>query len=110
MLIKRLRGEWPRPEHGPYFNLGRWGLPINLFAVVYGTIVAFEIAWPRAAVYGTAWYFRFGAYEFVGASFLIGLAYYYFVQRHKGDQVLTEHRADIPEFSTEHAPLGEMAP
>jgi len=71
MLRMRMRGEWPRAEHGPYFNLGRWGLPVNVFAVVYGTVVAFEIAWPRAAVYGTKWYFKFGAYEFIGRMMLI---------------------------------------
>jgi urea carboxylase system permease len=110
MLQRRLRGEWPRPEHGPYFNLGRWGLPVNIFAVVYGTLVAFEIAWPRAAVYGTKWYFRFGAYEFIGASFLIGCLYYFLVQRHKGDQVLAEHRAEVPALPGDRQPLGEMAP
>jgi urea carboxylase system permease len=101
MLRRRLRGEWPSAEHGPYFNLGRWGLPVNIFAVVYGTVVAFEIAWPRAAVYGTKWYFRFGAYEFIGASFIIGCLYYFLVQRRKGDQVLAEHRAETPTLPNE---------
>jgi urea carboxylase system permease len=110
MLRKRLRGEWPRPEHGPYFNLGRWGLPVNIFAVVYGTVIAFEIAWPRAVVYGSKWYFRFGAYEFIGASFLIGALYYILVQRHKGEQVLAEHRAEVPALPGDRQPLGEMAP
>jgi urea carboxylase system permease len=111
MLRKRLRGEWPRPEHGPYFNMGRWGLLVNIFAVVYGTVIAFEIAWPRAVVYGTKWYFRFGAYEFIGASFIIGCLYYFLVQRHKTDAVLTEHRADIPDPNlVEPELLGEMAP
>jgi urea carboxylase system permease len=110
MLLKRLRGEWPRPEHGPYFNLGRWGLPVNIFAVVYGTVIAFQIAWPRSVVYGTHWYFRFGAYEFIGASFLVGCLYYFLVQRHKQDDVLADHRAVVPEFSTTHPALGEMAP
>jgi urea carboxylase system permease len=110
MLVRRLRGEWPRPEHGPYFNLGRWGLPINLFAVVYGTLVAFEIAWPRAVVYGTKWYFRFGAYEFIGASFVIGLVYYLLVQRHKGDSILESHRAGGGQPLGPPAPRGETAP
>jgi urea carboxylase system permease len=110
MLSRRLRGEWPRPEHGPYFNMGRWGMPVNLFAVVYGTVVAFEIAWPRAAVYGTKWYFRFGAYEFIGASFIVGCLYYFLVQKHKGAQVLAEHRAEVPTLPGERMPLGEMAP
>jgi len=61
-------------------------------------------------VYGSKWYFRFGAYEFVGASFIIGCLYYFLVQRHKGDQVLDEHRAEIAEFSSERVHLGEMAP
>ena len=37
MLIRRLRGDWPRPDHGSYFSLGRWGLPVNIAAVAYGT-------------------------------------------------------------------------
>ena len=110
MLRKRMRGEWPRPEHGPYFNLGRWGLLVNVIAVVYGAVIAFEIAWPRAAVYGTKWYFRFGAYEFIGASFIIGCLYYFLVQKRKGDVVLDEHRADVPALPGEHVHLGEAAP
>jgi amino acid transporter len=108
MLRMRMRGEWPRAEHGPYFNLGRWGMPVNVFAVVYGTVVAFEIAWPRAAVYGTKWYFKFGAYEFIGASFIVGCLYYFLVQRNKSDAVLAEHRAETPTIPT--PAMGEMAP
>jgi urea carboxylase system permease len=108
MLWRRLHGEWPRAEHGPYFSLGRWGLPINLFAVIYGAVVAFEIAWPRAAVYGTKWYFRFGAYEFIGASIIIGTLYYFLVQRRMPPEVLAEHRAAVPTLPRER--LGEAAP
>jgi urea carboxylase system permease len=107
MLVRRLRGEWPRAEHGPYFNMGRWGLGVNILAVVYGTLVAFEIAWPRTAVYGTGAY-RFGAYIFVGASAIIGGAYYLLVQRHKSDSILESHRADAAP-STPRT-MGEMAP
>ncbi len=109
MLYRRLRGEWPRPEHGPYFNLGRWGLPVNIFAVVYGTLTAFQIAWPRAAVYGTKWYFRFGAYEFIGGMALIGLAYYLLIQRHKGGAILDSHRAAVEE-QIGPAHMGDVAP
>jgi urea carboxylase system permease len=109
MLVRRLRGQWPRPEHGPYFNLGRWGLLVNAFAVIYGTLIAFEIAWPRAAVYGTKWYFKFGAYEFIGASFIVGALYYFLVQTRKPVEVLAEHRADTPAASIP-APLGDAVP
>jgi urea carboxylase system permease len=109
MLIKRLRGEWPRPGHGPYFNMGPFGLIVNIFAVLYGSVIAFEIAWPRAVVYGTHWYFRFGAYEFVGASFIIGCLYYFLVQTHKSPEVLAEHRADVPVPSIA-TPVGDAFP
>jgi urea carboxylase system permease len=109
MLARRLRGDWPRPEHGPYFNLGRWGMLVNVVAVVYGAIVAFQLAWPRAAVYGTKWYFRFGAYEFIGGSFVIGCLYYFLVQKRKPPEVLAEHRAQTPTLPDE-SPMGEMAP
>jgi choline transport protein len=32
ILIRKVRGQ--HPQYGP-FKLGRWGIPINLFAVVY---------------------------------------------------------------------------
>jgi urea carboxylase system permease len=110
MLRRRLSGQWPRPEHGPYFNLGRFGLLINIVAVVYGTVIAFNIAWPRAVVYGSKWYFRFGAYEFIGIFFLIGCAYYFLVQRNKSDAVLAEHRAQVDALPGDHMALGETAP
>jgi amino acid transporter len=110
MLRHRLRGEWPRPEHGPYFSLGRWGKLVNLVAVVYGVIVAVNIAWPRAAVYGTKWYFKWAAVEFIGASLIVGALYYFLVQRRKGDVVLAEHRAEVPALPGEHVHLGEAAP
>ncbi|HEY2438699.1 MAG TPA: amino acid permease [Solirubrobacteraceae bacterium] len=110
MLRRRFKGQWPRPEHGPYFNMGRWGLPVNLIAVVYGGIVALNIAWPRSAVYGTHWYFKWAAVEFIGLSYIAGFAYYFLVQRHKGDQVLAEHRAEVPALPGEHVPLGDVAP
>jgi urea carboxylase system permease len=42
----RLQG-WPRTK-AP-FSLGRWGLPLNLIAVLYGGGMLLNIAWPRAA-------------------------------------------------------------
>jgi hypothetical protein len=57
MLYQRLKG-WPKhlgeqlDEDGkPVFSLGRWGLPINLLAVVYGLAMAVNLAWPRQDVY-----------------------------------------------------------
>jgi urea carboxylase system permease len=113
MLIRRLRGEWPRPDHGPYFSLGRWGLPVNICAVIYGTLVTINIAWPRNAIYNSLgtphWYWQWSPFLFIGGIIIIGTIYYFTVQVKKGSDVLAEHRATTPEL--EHLPaMGEMAP
>jgi urea carboxylase system permease len=73
MLVRRLRGQWPKPDHGPYFSLGRWGIVVNAFAVLYGLAMTVNLAWPRAAVYGSDhWYFQWGAVVFTAAIVLIG--------------------------------------
>jgi urea carboxylase system permease len=124
MLVKRLRGQWPRPDHGPYFSLGRWGMLVNVVAVVYGLVVAINIAWPRSAVYdalaGTKdssghvvaghWYFQYIAILFIGIVFLIGAVYYFLVYNRKPIEVLREHAAEVPMLPGEHAHLGEAAP
>src|SRR5450755_2483359 len=95
MLIKRLRGQWPKPDHGDYFSLGRWGTLVNFLAVAYGSVVAFNIAWPRAAVYGNAhWYFQYGAYVFIGVVIGVGALWYFAVYARKPIEVIEAHRAD----------------
>jgi urea carboxylase system permease len=124
MLVKRLRGQWPRPDHGSYFSLGRWGLLVNVVAVLYGAIVAINIAWPRSAVYdalaGTKdasghvipghWYWQYIAILFIGIVYLIGATYYFTVYRRKPIAVLREHAAEVPSLPGEHQHLGEAAP
>ena len=52
------------------------------------------IAWPRKDVYNATepfhWYLQYGAVLFIGVVFFGGLAYYWFVQRHKTG-VLASH-------------------
>jgi urea carboxylase system permease len=122
MLIRRLRGTWPKADHGPYFSLGRWGLLVNAVAVVYGAVVAVNIAWPRAAVYdslaGTKdaaghvipghWYWQYIAVLFIGTVVIVGSIYYFAVYNKKPISVLKEHAAEVPALPG--APLGEMAP
>jgi amino acid transporter len=73
MLLRRLRGRWPTPDHGPHFSLGRWGAAVNAFAVLYGIGMTINLAWPRAAVYGSDhWYFQWGAVVFVVVIAVVG--------------------------------------
>ncbi len=111
MLARRIRGTWPRPNHGPYFSLGRWGTLVNAGAVIYGALVAINIAWPRADIYNYLgkphWYWRWSAFLFIGAVVIIGTIYYFTVQVKKGSDVIAEHRADAAPVP---APLGNAVP
>jgi hypothetical protein len=95
---------------------------VNAVAVLYGLIVAINIAWPRSAVYdalaGTKdaaghvipghWYWQYIAILFIGAVVVIGSLYYFAVYNRKPIQVLAEHAAEVPNLPGE--PLGEAAP
>jgi urea carboxylase system permease len=96
MLISRLRGRWPPPGTSSegYFSLGRWGLPVNVLAVLWGSLMALNLAWPRSQVYGDeAWYLQWIAVVFIGSVALAGLAWYWLRGRHHLG-VLPEHTAE----------------
>jgi urea carboxylase system permease len=112
MLMRRFRGTWP-PNNPGYFTMGRWGLPVNIVAVTFQVLVVINLMWPRAAIYNyigaSHWYYRWAAVIFVALVYIVGLAYYFGVQRHKSQEVIEEHRATIPEAPVP-APLGDAAP
>ena len=50
VLMARRRG-WPRQK--AWFNLGRWGMPINILAIVYGAVIILNIAlWHDPGLFG----------------------------------------------------------
>jgi urea carboxylase system permease len=106
LLRKRFSGQWPRADHGNYFSLKGWGIPVNIIAVIYQTLVVVNLAWPRVAIYGNDhWYFQWGAFVFIGAMFLIGSLYYFTTLHGREPQVLAEHRAEvIPGAPADHWP------
>jgi urea carboxylase system permease len=95
LLVHRLRG-WPGkggcglPD---VFSLGRWGVLVNLLAVVWGVALIVNVGWPRPAVYGDAWYQQYSAPLLTAALMGSGGLYYWLVQRHKTG-VLAEHRGE----------------
>jgi urea carboxylase system permease len=94
MLRQRLQGQWPPPDlaAGGYFTMGRWGLLVNVVAVLWGTGMALNLAWPREAVYGAPWYNTWGAFVYIGLILGAGLAWYVFKgRRHLG--TLSSHAA-----------------
>jgi amino acid transporter len=81
MLAARLRGRLPA---GDGFSLGRFGAAVNTGAVVYGLLMAVDIAWPRAEVYDPAgghWYLEWFAVLFLAGAMAVGAAAYALVRR-----------------------------
>jgi amino acid transporter len=93
LLVRRVRG-WPPPnDRTGTFSLGRWGLPVNGLAVVWGVLTVLNVGWPRTEVYGEEWFEQYAAILFTGGLLVMGGGYYALVQRHKTG-VLPEHRCE----------------
>ncbi|WUH94450.1 amino acid permease [Streptomyces sp. NBC_00433] len=81
LLLRRLRTPFPpaTDESGaPVFSLGRWGVPVNAAALLYGLVMTVNLAWPRAAVYdpsGTHWYFQWFTLLFLAAALVAGFTW-----------------------------------
>ena len=87
MLMKRLAGRWPPADlaAGGYFSMGRWGMLVNIVAVLWGAGMALNLAWPREAVYGTPWYNTWGAFVYIAVILGAGLVWYALIgRRHIG--------------------------
>jgi urea carboxylase system permease len=84
LLKKRLQGQWPPADltEGGYFTMGKWGLPVNIFAVLWGVGMALNLAWPRVAIYGEPWYNTWGAFVYIGVILGLGLLWYVVKGRH----------------------------
>jgi len=84
MLKKRLQRQWPPPDlaEGGYFCMGRWGLLVNVVAVLWGLGMALNLAWPRESVYGLPWYNTWGAYVYIAVILGAGLFWYGIFGRH----------------------------
>lgn len=90
MLLKRLKGEWPGEGPGKgYFSLGRWGLPVNIIAVIWGTLMALNLVWPREELYG--------AYPWGGVIMVLGIGgggfIYYWFRLRSNTKILSGHLA-----------------
>ncbi|MFI1729811.1 amino acid permease [Streptomyces acidicola] len=82
LLVRRLRGTFTvegADETGrPLFSLGRWGVPVNALALVYGLFMTVNLAWPRAEVYDPAgghWYFQWFTVLFLLVTVGVGVLY-----------------------------------
>jgi urea carboxylase system permease len=100
VLLQRFRGTWPPKDGGRkegYYSLGRWGIVVNILAVLYGASMAVNLIWPREVIYNPtppfAWYFQFGGLLFLAIFLGLGVAYYAVYARMRTG-VLAGHEAD----------------
>ncbi|MFJ6077376.1 APC family permease [Pseudarthrobacter sp. NPDC092419] len=98
MLRNRLAKKWPLSDDGtePGFSLGKWGLPVNVLAVVWGGAMTLNLIWPRPEIYNSVppfeWYLQWGGVIFVAAVTVTGVLMYRLKLRHQTG-VLAEHAA-----------------
>jgi amino acid transporter len=105
MLRNRLKGRWPlRDGVEAGFKLGKWGLPVNILAVLWGVAMTINLIWPRNELYNSTppfeWYLQWGGVIFVVVAVIAGLLLYRLRLRHS-EGVLAAHAA---------APAGEATP
>ncbi|MEV6010087.1 amino acid permease [Streptomyces sp. NPDC051976] len=77
-LVRRFRAPLPPATDdsgNPLFSLGRWAIPVNALALLYGLTMTVNLAWPRAAVYdpsGGHWYFQWFSPLFLLVTLAVG--------------------------------------
>jgi urea carboxylase system permease len=85
-LLHRLRGT--SLSYGrPILDLGKWGIPVNLTAVVMGAALCINIAWPRQEVYdpdGSSVVLQYFAAIFVVVTLVAGFFAYQVVKDRDG--------------------------
>lgn len=92
LLARRLRSGGPARSDG-LFHLGRWGVPINAMAVLWGVVIVVNVGWPRPEIYGEPWARRFVAPLATAALLGSGGLYYALCRRGKAGVILEGHRA-----------------
>jgi urea carboxylase system permease len=60
------------------FNLGKWGFPINILALVWSTFMVINVSWPRPATYGSEWYHLYSAWMYTAVLIGLGVFIYFY--------------------------------
>jgi len=66
------------------FNLGKWGLPVNILALIWSTFMVINVSWPRTSTYGLEWYNQYSAWIYTAGLICMGVFIYYY-RLHKNE-------------------------
>jgi amino acid transporter len=101
-LIARGKG-WPKDR--AYFNLGKWGWPVNIIAFVYGVFMIINLAWPRTP--DAAWYDNYLVIVSLVVVLIAGVIVY-IIQRARGVDLSVTIR-EIDESPAEASAMDALA-
>ena len=97
MLRNRFLKKWPLRDKGndkAGFSMGKWGLPVNILAVLWGGAMTINLIWPRPEIYNSVppfeWYLQWGGVIFVATVTAGGALLYRLKIRHQTG-ILAEH-------------------
>lgn len=65
------------------FSLGKWGLPVNILALIWSSFMVVNVSWPRTATYGVEWYNQYAAWIYTAGLICIGVLIYFFKNKRK---------------------------
>src|SRR3984893_14567185 len=60
------------------FNLGKWGFPVNILALIWSSFMVINVSWPRTATYGLEWYHQYSAWMYTAGLIGLGVFIYYY--------------------------------
>jgi urea carboxylase system permease len=80
-LKNRLTSASNKIDTDARFTLGKWGLPINILALMWSSFMVINVSWPRTATYGTEWYNQYAAWIYTAGLIGVGVLIYYLKAR-----------------------------
>ena len=82
VVALQLRNRIMSARHGEdtdaRFNLGKWGLPVNILALTWSTFMVINVSWPRTSTYGSEWYHQYSAWIYTAGLICVGVFIYFY--------------------------------
>jgi amino acid transporter len=77
-LKNRLTSNGQKVDKDARFSLGKWGLPVNILALIWSTFMVINVSWPRTATYGFEWYQQYAAWIYTAGLIFVGMFIHYY--------------------------------